>query len=126
MTGSGHSACRLSGDEDQALRRASVTGKRALDKSREEIKALSKASKKSFSVADNLANFLRAPKTITCSFNGRQGQASWDVIEPSPSDDSDLYVVNVTLGDYHALMRLPAFTEQSVIKALEGRSYLTH
>ncbi|WP_153785262.1 hypothetical protein [Pseudomonas sp. EMN2] len=73
-----------------------------------------------------LAIFLRTPKTITCSFNGRQAHAAWDVIEPSPSDDSDLYVVTVTVGDYHTLMRLPAFTEQSVIKALEGCRYLTH
>lgn len=74
----------------------------------------------------DLAIFLRTPKTITCSFNGRQAQASWDAIEPSPNDDSDLYVVTVTLGDFHSRMRLPTFTEQSVVKALENYRYLTH
>lgn len=42
-----------------SLGKASVTGKRALDKSREEVRALAKASKRSFSVADTLAKFLR-------------------------------------------------------------------
>ncbi len=42
-----------------SLGKTSVTGKRALDKSRDEIRILAKASKKSFSVADTLSNFLR-------------------------------------------------------------------
>ena len=42
-----------------SLGRASVTGQRALQKSRDEVRTLAKSSKKSFSVADNLAKFLR-------------------------------------------------------------------
>lgn len=42
-----------------SLGKTSVTGKRALDKSREEVRALAKASKHSFSVAEGLAEFLR-------------------------------------------------------------------
>lgn len=74
----------------------------------------------------DLANFLRMPKAISCSFNGQQVQASWDFLEPSPDDDRDLYVVTVDLDGSLGLMRLSAFTEQSVVKALEGRSYLAH
>lgn len=73
-----------------------------------------------------LASFLRMPKAFTCSFRGQHVQASWDALEPSPIDDSDLYVVSVAIDDYHCRMRLPAFTEQSVVKALEGRPYLSH
>ncbi len=42
-----------------SLGKTSVVGKRALDKGNDEIKILAKSSKKSFSVADQLSNFLR-------------------------------------------------------------------
>ncbi|MFN8150495.1 MAG: MlaD family protein [Solirubrobacterales bacterium] len=42
-----------------SLGKASVVGKRALDKGNDEIKILAKSSKKSYSVADQLSKFLR-------------------------------------------------------------------
>ncbi|MBA2522147.1 MAG: MCE family protein, partial [Solirubrobacterales bacterium] len=42
-----------------SLGKTSTVGQRALQKGRDEIKTLAKASRKSFSVADNLAKFLR-------------------------------------------------------------------
>ena len=42
-----------------SLGKTSVTGKRALEKSRDEVRILAQASKKSYSVANSLANFLR-------------------------------------------------------------------
>ena len=50
---------RSATDGLKALGNTSVVGRRALRKGKDEVKALAKASKKSFSVADNLSKFLR-------------------------------------------------------------------
>ncbi len=50
---------RSATDGLRALGNASVVGKRALRKGKDEVRQLAKASKKSYSVADNLAKFLR-------------------------------------------------------------------
>jgi phospholipid/cholesterol/gamma-HCH transport system substrate-binding protein len=50
---------RSATDGLRALGNASVVGRRALQKGKDEVKQLAEASKKSYSVADNLSKFLR-------------------------------------------------------------------
>lgn len=50
---------RSATDGLRALGNTSVVGKRALQKGKDEVKQLAKASKKSYSVSDNLSKFLR-------------------------------------------------------------------
>lgn len=73
-----------------SLGKAAVVGQRALNKSRDEVKALNRASRKSFPVSDNLAKFLldiddprRAVETDTRanSDTGRKGTTGYTGME---------------------------------------------